>query len=57
LLILANKQDLKNAMSGFEMTDNLKLNNIKQKWYLQPCSAHTGEGIFEGLEWVSKQFN
>jgi ADP-ribosylation factor 1/2 len=57
LLVLANKQDLKNAMDVTEMKDKLKLCNIKQQWYLQPCSAHTGDGIFEGLDWLSKQLN
>jgi ADP-ribosylation factor 1/2 len=57
LLVLANKQDLKNAMDVTEMKENLKLYNIKQQWYLQPCSAHTGDGIFEGLDWLSKQLN
>jgi small GTP-binding protein len=56
-LIFANKQDEKNVMSESELKEILKLNDIKQKWFLQPCSAHTGDGLFEGLDWLSKQLN
>ena len=31
----------------------LKLKSIKQKWYIQPTCAETGEGLFEGLDWLS----
>jgi len=53
-LVFANKQDLPNAMSAPEMTDKLALHNLKQKtWFIQPCSATSGEGLFEGLDWLS----
>jgi GTPase SAR1 family protein len=56
LLVLANKQDLLGAMDGAEMAEKLKLSNLKQRtWYLQPCSAETGDGLFEGLDWLSQQ--
>ena len=25
-----------------------------QSWYVQSCSAATGEGLFEGLEWLHR---
>lgn len=54
LLILCNKQDLPNAKSADYIGDKLELNNIKQEWYIQECSALHGNGIFEGLEYIYK---
>ncbi|KAL9655016.1 hypothetical protein ABK040_008800 [Willaertia magna] len=54
VLLLANKQDLPNAMSAAEMTDKLALHNLRQRnWFIQPCCAISGEGLFEGLDWLS----
>jgi len=56
LLVLANKQDLPHAMNANEMKDKLKLHQLRQKnWFIQPCCATTGEGLFEGLDWLSQQ--
>ncbi len=53
LLVLANKQDLPNAMSSGEIADKLGLHTIKQhEWNVQPTCANTGEGLYEGLEWL-----
>lgn len=55
LLVLANKQDLPNTMSVREVTDKLKLHYLQnRKWYIQGCSALTGNGLFDGLEWLSQ---
>jgi len=35
VLVLANKQDLPNAMSVAEVTDKLGLHNMRRKWYIQ----------------------
>merc|ERR1711991_701875 len=54
LLILANKQDLPNALSVKQLTKKLKLNNIKNRqWYIQGCCATSGDGLYEGLDWLS----
>eukprot|EP01088_Endostelium_zonatum_P015993 TRINITY_DN4134_c0_g1_i1.p1 TRINITY_DN4134_c0_g1~~TRINITY_DN4134_c0_g1_i1.p1 ORF type:complete len:178 (+),score=46.62 TRINITY_DN4134_c0_g1_i1:131-664(+) len=54
LLVLANKQDLPNAMTVAEMVDKLNLNSLRnRKWYIQACVATSGDGIFEGLNWLS----
>jgi ADP-ribosylation factor protein 1 len=54
ILVLANKQDLPHSMNAAEMTDKLSLHSLKQKqWFIQPCCATTGEGLFEGLDWLS----
>ncbi len=54
LLVLANKQDLPNAMSVNEVSEKLGLNRIKnRKWFIQATCAKTGDGLFEGLDWLS----
>jgi len=51
-LILANKQDVSNAMSVTEIDDKLNLRSYKLPWYIQGCSAIDGNGLYEGLEWL-----
>ena len=52
-LVFANKQDIPNAMSAAEMTDKLGLNSLQQcQWYIQSCSATTGDGFYVGLGWL-----
>ena len=54
LLVFANKQDLPNAMNAAEITDKLGLQALRQRnWYIQATCATTGEGLYEGLEWLS----
>jgi len=56
LLVFANKQDLPNAMQASEITDKLGLHALKAKsWYIQGTCATTGEGLYEGLEWLSTE--
>lgn len=52
-LVLANKQDMLKAKSSSLVTEKLGLCDIKMKWRCQACSAVTGDGIYEGLDWVS----
>eukprot|EP00434_Breviolum_minutum_P025769 symbB.v1.2.022780.t1/scaffold2060.1/size90856/2 len=55
VLVLANKQDLPDAMSVREMTEKLGLLDVTDRPILvQPSSAPKGEGLFEGLAWLSK---
>lgn len=54
LLVFANKQDLPNAMNAAEITDKLGLHSLRQRqWYIQSTCATSGDGLYEGLEWVS----
>jgi len=54
LLVYANKQDLPNRMELAELVDRLGLVNVHdRKWYAQPCNALTGDGLYEGLDWLS----
>eukprot|EP00475_Leptophrys_vorax_P004799 TRINITY_DN12872_c0_g3_i1.p1 TRINITY_DN12872_c0_g3~~TRINITY_DN12872_c0_g3_i1.p1 ORF type:complete len:182 (+),score=8.61 TRINITY_DN12872_c0_g3_i1:192-737(+) len=55
LLILANKQDLPHAMNVAEMTDKLGLHALRNRnWYIQSTCASSGEGLYEGLDWLSR---
>jgi ADP-ribosylation factor protein 1 len=54
LLVLANKQDLPQAMTIATMTEKLGLVNCKsRKWYVQGTCATSGDGLYEGLDWLS----
>ena len=54
LLVLANKQDLPNAMSINEITQRLSLASLRNRqWYIQPTCAKSGQGLYEGLDWLS----
>lgn len=58
LLIFANKQDLPNAMNAAEITDKLGLHSFKNRqWYIQSTCATSGDGLYEGLDWLSNQMN
>ncbi|KAN0038787.1 hypothetical protein ACTA71_000977 [Dictyostelium dimigraforme] len=54
LLVFCNKQDLPNAMSVAEVTDKLSLHSLRaRKWYIQSTCATSGDGLYEGLDWLS----
>ncbi|KAJ3194333.1 Arf GTPase arf1, partial [Entophlyctis luteolus] len=54
LLVFANKQDLPNAMNAPEITDKLGLHSLRlRQWYIQAACATSGDGLYEGLEWLS----
>ena len=54
LLVFGNKQDLPNAMSISEVTDKLGLHSLgSRKWYIQATCATSGDGLYEGLDWLS----
>merc|ERR1712088_954725 len=58
LLVFANKQDLPNAMTASEVTDKLGLHNLRQRrWHTQSTCATSGDGLYEGLDWLSNQLN
>ncbi|KAF4716805.1 hypothetical protein FOZ62_017606, partial [Perkinsus olseni] len=55
LLVFANKQDLPNAMKASEVTDQLGLQSMRHRqWFIQSCCATTGDGLYEGLDWLSR---
>ena len=58
LLIFANKQDLIHAASVAEITATLNLSGESCRdriWEIKGCSAKTGEGLQDGMEWIVEQ--
>jgi len=58
LLVLANKQDLPNAMTASEIAEGLKLGKRNRgccEWYIQSTIATSGDGLHEGIHWLSNQ--
>merc|ERR1719361_734562 len=55
VLVMANKQDMSQALSVRTITDKLQLNTLKNRdWFIQGTSAQTGDGLYEGLDWLSE---
>ncbi|KAK0428274.1 hypothetical protein QR680_010707 [Steinernema hermaphroditum] len=56
LLVLANKSDLPYAMKPSDLADRLRLSEIRNReWYIQTTCATTGEGLYEGLDWLARE--
>ena len=53
LLIFNNKQDLDNHMDIEEIYQGLELKKIEQPWFIHNCCCPTGDGLYEGLDWLS----
>ena len=54
LLVFANKQDMKGAMTEAEVSQGLGLVAIKDRqWHICKSSAINGEGLNEGLDWLA----
>jgi len=54
ILVFANKQDLQEAMKPTEIQEKLGLTRIRDRnWHVQPACATTGDGLYEGLSWLS----
>lgn len=54
VLVYANKQDLPGALSDAQITEGLGLAEIKDRqWAIFKTSAIKGEGLWEGMEWLS----
>lgn len=58
LLVFANKQDLANAMTVEEVTEKLGLNSLRNRqWFIQGCCATQGDGLYEGLDFLTSSQN
>lgn len=54
LLVFANKQDM-GVMSVTEISERLGLHTIRgREWFIQGTCALTGDGLYDGLDWLSK---
>lgn len=55
VLILANKQDRYEALSTEKIYLKFKPCLQNREWKIQPCCATNGEGLYEGMEWISRE--
>ncbi|XP_041751253.1 ADP-ribosylation factor-like protein 3 isoform X2 [Coregonus clupeaformis] len=54
VLIFANKQDLSTASPASEIAEGLNLHTLRDRaWQIQACSAFSGEGVQDGMNWIS----
>jgi ADP-ribosylation factor protein 1 len=57
VLIFANKCDLPGSASSAKIIEALQLHTLRDhRWYVQQASAVTSDGLYEGLEWLSREF-
>jgi len=57
LLVFANKQDLPESLPAQQISERLGLQEMRGRvWYMQPACATTGDGLMEGLDWLSNFF-
>merc|ERR1711865_1060294 len=55
VLVFANKQDLPNSMPAAEVIEKLGLQSMRNRqWFVQSACATTGDGLYEGLDWLSR---
>jgi GTPase SAR1 family protein len=59
ILILANKQDLPNAVTSDEIADIFEVERLckDRKFYVQATTATTNEGVSEGMDWLAKNMD
>mmetsp|Transcript_5331 Transcript_5331/g.7859 ORF Transcript_5331/g.7859 Transcript_5331/m.7859 type:complete len:182 (-) Transcript_5331:153-698(-) len=54
VLVFANKQDLPQALKVNQITEALGLEKMgPRNWYVQGTCATSGDGLYEGLDWLS----
>eukprot|EP00798_Chlamydomonas_sp_ICE-L_P020042 gene20042-26757_t len=55
ILVFANKQDMKGCLTPAEICEALGMHNLKnRRWHVQSAIATRGEGLYEGLDFLSK---
>lgn len=58
LLVFANKQDMRGALTPNQIVDKMELQKLKnRKWHVQGSSAVSGQGLQEGLDYLAKVLN
>lgn len=56
ILFFANKMDSKEALSSVKIAAALGLDKIMDKpWHISASNALSGEGLQEGVEWLTQQ--
>ena len=54
VLVYANKQDLPQAMTPGTIYEKMKETLRNRNFLVQGCTATTGKGLYDGLDWLSK---
>jgi len=54
LLVYANKIDM-TTKTVAKITEELGLYEMRRKWHIQGSCAPTGDGLIEGLDWLSQE--
>lgn len=58
LLVFANKQDQPGAKGAGEISEALKLGELRDRnWSIVACSAVDGSGVDEGMDWLVVSFS
>lgn len=54
VLVFANKQDLANALTSDEVAQMIGLERLngRHRWRILPACAPTGDGLFDGVDWI-----
>lgn len=56
ILVFANKSDSRGSLSGADLASELNLQSIKKhSWHIQSCCALTGQGLYEGIDWITQK--
>jgi len=56
VLVFANKQDLPNAANASVLSEQLGLTQMQRReWFIQATCATSGDGLYEGLDWLSNK--
>jgi len=56
ILFFANKIDIKTSINLNDIRKELELESIRNKsWHIFECSAHNGNGIENGFEWLVEE--
>eukprot|EP00976_Prorocentrum_cordatum_P091006 1188354-Prorocentrum_minimum.AAC.4 len=55
ILVMANKQDLPGVLSPSEICEAFDMHSLlrDRKWHVQGTVATSGDGLYEGLDWLS----
>jgi small GTP-binding protein len=62
VLVLANKADLPGATPPTKVIERMALSELSKRglcraWYCQATCAVSGDGIYEGLDWLAKELS
>lgn len=56
IVVFANKMDIRDALAPVQISNKLELDQIRTKpWQIFASNALTGEGIQDGIDWLSGQ--